>query len=257
MSGRELVLLRGLRKTFPGPTLAAAPVVALDAFDLSVREGEFVSLLGPSGCGKTTVLRIMAGLDRPDAGTLASAVLDAREGGLGFVFQDPTLMPWASAADNVWLPLRLAGVSRADAAGRVAALLELVGVAEFRDALPHTLSGGMRMRVALARALVTRPRLLLMDEPFAALDEITRLRLNDDLLRLKQETGCTIVFVTHSVYESAYLSTRLAVMSRSPGRVIAEIAIDLPERRHEELRRDPRYLEACAAASRALAQASS
>jgi NitT/TauT family transport system ATP-binding protein len=164
-------------------------------------------------------------------------------------------MPWASVSDNVWLPLRLAGRSRKEVAPRIEALLDLVGIAPFAAALPHELSGGMKMRVALARALVTRPRLLLMDEPFAALDEITRLRLNDDLLRLKAETGCTIIFVTHSVYESVYLSTRLAVMSQRPGRVIAEIPIDLPNVRNESLRRDPRYLEGCAAASAALGEA--
>ncbi|MFO1146930.1 MAG: ABC transporter ATP-binding protein [Alsobacter sp.] len=250
-----LVRLSGVDKSFEGPEAGGPETRALRGFDLVVRAGEFVSLLGPSGCGKTTALRLIAGLETPDAGVIEGAALDAREGGLGFVFQEPTLMPWASAADNVWLPLRLAGLSRRQALPRIEALLELVGVADFRDALPHTLSGGMKMRVALARALVTRPRLLLMDEPFAALDEITRLRLNDDLLRLQRETSCTIVFVTHSIYESAYLSTRLAVMSRAPGRVVAEIPIDLPLLRDEGLRRDPRYLAACEAASRALAAA--
>jgi NitT/TauT family transport system ATP-binding protein len=255
MTPRPLVSLQGLAKSYPGPTPGAPAVQALDGFDLVVREGEFVSLLGPSGCGKTTALRLIAGLETPDRGVIEGAALEAGEGGLGFVFQDPTLMPWASAADNVWFPLRLAGIGRREALPRIEALLDLVGVAAFRDALPHTLSGGMKMRVALARALVTWPRLLLMDEPFAALDEITRLRLNDDLLRLQRETGCTIVFVTHSIYESAYLSTRIAVMSRAPGHVVAEIPIDLPPLRDESLRRDPRYLAACAAASRALATA--
>ncbi len=250
-----LVRLVGVDKSFEGPEPGGPDVEALRGFDLVVREGEFVSLLGPSGCGKTTALRLIAGLETPDAGVIEGVALEAGEGGLGFVFQEPTLMPWASAADNVWLPLRLAGMSRRQALPRIEALLSLVGVAEFRDALPHTLSGGMKMRVALARALVTRPRLLLMDEPFAALDEITRLRLNDDLLRLQRETGCTIVFVTHSIYESAYLSTRLAVMSRAPGRVVAEIPIDLPVLRDESQRRDPRYLAACETASRALAAA--
>jgi NitT/TauT family transport system ATP-binding protein len=245
-------LLRGVGKTFPGETFGGAGTTALQGFDLTVQDGEFVSLLGPSGCGKTTALRLIAGLETPDEGVIEGQALEAGEGGLGFVFQDPTLMPWASVADNVWLPLRLAGRSRGEASSRIETLLDLVGIAPFAKALPHELSGGMKMRVALARALVTRPRLLLMDEPFAALDEITRLRLNDDLLRLKDETGCTIVFVTHSVYESVYLSTRLAVMSQRPGRVIAEIPIDLPARRDESLRRDPRYLDGCAAASRAL-----
>lgn len=255
MTPAALVSLRALRKSFPGPTPSSPRVLALDGLDLAVGEGEFVSLLGPSGCGKTTALRIIAGLEEPDSGEVTGETLTPGEGGLAYVFQEPNLLPWASAADNVWFPLRLAGIDRAAARGRIAAVLALAGIADFAEALPRALSGGMRMRVALARALVTRPRLLLMDEPFAALDEITRLRLNDDLLRLQAETGCTIVFVTHSVYESAYLSTRLVVMSRRPGRVLAEIPVDLPPARHEAMRRDPRYLDAAAAASAALATA--
>jgi NitT/TauT family transport system ATP-binding protein len=254
-SGSPLVTLRGLRKSFPGPVDGGRRVRALGGLDLQVREGEFLSLLGPSGCGKTTALRIIAGLEAPDEGSVEGEALSPGEGGLSFVFQEPNLLPWASTADNVWFPLRLAGVGRAAARQRIEAVLSLVGIADFAEALPRTLSGGMRMRVALARALVTRPRLLLMDEPFAALDEITRLRLNDDLLRLQAETGCTIVFVTHSVYESAYLSTRLVVLSQRPGRVVAEIPITLPPLRNEAMRRDPRYLAAAAEASRALADA--
>jgi NitT/TauT family transport system ATP-binding protein len=255
MSRRAVVTLKGLTKTYAGPTPDAPRVLALDGLDLVVREGEFLSLLGPSGCGKTTALRLIAGLEEPDGGSIEGEALAPGEAGLAYVFQEPNLLPWASAADNVWFPLRLSGMSRTAALPRVEAALSLVGVADFAQALPGTLSGGMRMRVALARALVTRPRLLLMDEPFAALDEITRLRLNDDLLRLQRETGCTIVFVTHSVYESAYLSTRLLVLSRRPGRVIAEIPVDLPAIRDEAMRRDPRYLDAAAAASRAIALA--
>ncbi|PSC03433.1 hypothetical protein SLNSH_18750 [Alsobacter soli] len=228
---------------------------ALSGLTLDVREGEFLSLLGPSGCGKTTALRIMAGLERATAGRVEGRTIAAGEGGLSFVFQDPTLMPWASAADNVWLPLRITGLSRKAAAGRISEALQLVGVSDFADALPSQLSGGMRMRVSIARALVTRPRLLLMDEPFAALDEITRFRLNDDLLRLKREIGCTIVFVTHSVYESVYLSTRVVVMTRRPGRVLAEIPVDLPADRNDGTRREPAYLELCQRASEALARA--
>ncbi|MCP8939710.1 ABC transporter ATP-binding protein [Alsobacter sp. SYSU M60028] len=241
-----LVSLAGVGKAFDNG------VVALQGVDLAVAEGEFLALLGPSGCGKTTVLRLIAGLDEPSAGAIAGQALAAREGGLGYVFQDATLLPWANVADNVFLPLRLAGVARRDADERIAAMLRLVGIDGFAGALPHQLSGGMRMRVAIARALVTRPRLLLMDEPFAALDEITRFRLNDDLLRLKHETGCTVVFVTHSVYEAVYLSTRVAVMSARPGRILREIAVDLPARRDDALRRDPAYLALCAEASAAL-----
>ena len=238
--------LNGVGKTFANGT------EALSGLDLEVRAGEVVSLLGPSGCGKTTALRIIAGLQVPTSGTVERTALAQAPGAVSFVFQDATLMPWASAADNVWLPLRIAGVSRRDAAPRVRELLALVGVADFADALPQELSGGMRMRVAIARALVTRPQLLLMDEPFAALDEITRFRLNDDLLVLVRQMGCTVVFVTHSVYESVYLSTRLLVMTTRPGRVARQIDVNLPAWRTPALRRDPAYLSYCAQASAAL-----
>jgi len=230
-------------------------VTALARLDLIVRRAEFLSLLGPSGCGKSTALRLIAGLEQPSAGKIdwAKGATGPRgRPSIGFVFQDPTLMPWASVESNVFLPLRLEGWSRRDAEGRVSEVLALVGLTDFRKAVPRELSGGMKMRVSIARALVTRPSLLLMDEPFAALDEITRFKLNDDLMRLKQEMGCTVVFVTHSIYESAYLSTRIAVMAARPGRVIAEIGIDLPLPRQEHFRREQAYLEACAKASDAL-----
>jgi NitT/TauT family transport system ATP-binding protein len=214
-----LVALQGLTKVF------ANGVTALADLDLAIRTGEFVSLLGPSGCGKSTVLRIIAGLAQPTDGRITwpgSADDDHREE-IGFVFQEPTLMPWADVADNVWLPLRLRGMSKRKARDRIAESLALVGLSDFAKAYPRELSGGMKMRVSIARALSLKPRLLLMDEPFAALDEITRFRLNDDLLRLQNELRCTIVFVTHSVYESAYLSSRIAVMSPRPGRIAAEI----------------------------------
>src|SRR5882724_10674191 len=180
-SAAPIVSLRDVAKTF------ANGVAALDHLDLDVRPGEFLSLLGPSGCGKSTALRLMAGLSKPSSGAIEWAggrARDARSGHLGFVFQEPTLMPWATVADNVRLPLRLTGLAHDKAASRVTAALERVGLADFAAAYPRELSGGMKMRVSLARALVTEPTLLLMDEPFAALDEITRFKLNDDLLAL-------------------------------------------------------------------------
>ncbi len=203
-------------------------ITALARLDLCVRAGEFLSLLGPSGCGKSTALRLIAGLEPASFGQDRMGERAARTArpSIGFVFQDPTLMPWASVESNVFLPLRLAGWSFRDALPRIEEALSLVGLSDFKKAVPRELSGGMKMRVSIARALVTRPSLLLMDEPFAALDEITRFKLNDDLMRLKQEIGCTVIFVTHSIYESAYLSTRIAVMAARPGRIIAEIGID-------------------------------
>jgi NitT/TauT family transport system ATP-binding protein len=247
--GPPLVTLAGISKDFKNG------VTALSRLDLCVRSGEFLSLLGPSGCGKSTALRLIAGLERPSSGRIdwAPGAKGARgRPSIGFVFQDPTLMPWASVESNVFLPLRLEGSSFRDAASRVGEALALVGLADFKKAVPRELSGGMKMRVSIARALVTRPRLLLMDEPFAALDEITRFKLNDDLMRLQQEMGCTVVFVTHSIYESAYLSTRIAVMAARPGRVIAEIGIDEALPRGEHFRREGAYLEACGRAADAL-----
>jgi NitT/TauT family transport system ATP-binding protein len=243
-----LVSLRGVRKTFANGT------TALSGLDLDIHPGEFVSLLGPSGCGKSTALRIVAGLAEPTAGHVewpGSASEDHR-GEIGFVFQEPTLMPWANVADNVWLPLRLRGVPRRTAMPAVEECLSLVGLAGFAHAYPRELSGGMKMRVSIARALSLRPKLLLMDEPFAALDEITRFKLNDDLLRLQRELGCTVVFVTHSVYESVYLSTRIVVMAARPGRVVEEINVDAPAIRDEGFRASPAYSEQCQRASRAL-----
>ena len=245
---RTFVSLRGLSKIF------ANGVTALSDFDLDIREGEFVSLLGPSGCGKSTVLRIIAGLVRSSSGGISwpgSSGHDHRSE-TGFVFQEPTLMPWASVADNVWLPLRLRGVSRQDAAERIAQSLALVGLESFREAYPRELSGGMKMRVSIARALSVRPRLLLMDEPFGALDEITRFKLNDDLLALKRHLGCTIVFVTHSVYESAYLSDRIAVMTPRPGRIAAVIETPGPHRRDADYRTSAPFADLCREVSQAL-----
>lgn len=225
--------------------------VALAGLDLDVREGELLTLLGPSGCGKSTILRLIAGLDNVTSGTLTRD-FERDHASIGFVFQDPTLMPWASVFDNVFLPLRLRGRARNEGTPVVEEVLGLVGLGSFPMVFPRELSGGMRMRVSIARALVLRPPLLLMDEPFAALDEITRFKLNDDLLALQGELGTTIVFVTHSVFESVYLSTRIAVIASRPGRVVAEIAIDAPSPRDRDFRTSSVYAHYCAHASRAL-----
>jgi NitT/TauT family transport system ATP-binding protein len=243
-----LVSLREITKVFSNG------VTALAGFDLDVFAGDFVTLLGPSGCGKSTVLRLIAGLAQPTEGrvTWPGSTDDDHRGEIGFVFQDPTLMPWANVADNVWLPLRLRGVSKHDARDRIAESLTLVGLSDFAKAYPRELSGGMRMRTSIARALSLKPRLLLMDEPFAALDEIARFRLNDDLLRLQSDLRCTIVFVTHSVYESAYLSSRIAVVSPRPGRVVAEIKGEFPGPRSKDFRTSGRYAQLCGQISQVL-----
>jgi NitT/TauT family transport system ATP-binding protein len=251
-----IISLHGIAKRF------GARVTALDPIDLEVGRGEFLSLLGPSGCGKTTLLRIIAGLSEPSAGERRVA-LAAQNGGraapgrIGFVFQDPTLMPWSTVLGNVLLPFRLAGRVGAAERQRAAAELGAVGLAGFERAYPRQLSGGMRMRVSIARALVTDPDLLLLDEPFAALDEITRMALNDDLLLLWERRRPTVVFVTHSVFESVYLSTRIAVMTARPGRIAADLAIELPQPRTRALRTTPAYAALCAALSARLADAMS
>jgi NitT/TauT family transport system ATP-binding protein len=230
-------------------------VTALGPLDLDVARGEFVSLLGPSGCGKSTALRLIAGLVAPSAGTVdvshRAGMTDGRYP-IGFVFQEPTLMPWANVRDNVRLPLKLANIATAEADQRVSAALAQVGLTEFAGAFPRELSGGMKMRVSLARALVTDPDILLMDEPFAALDEITRFRLNNDLLALWRNLGKTIIFVTHSVFESVYLSQRVIVMTARPGRISAEFRIDTPEPRGEEFRTSAGYAAICREVSGAL-----
>jgi NitT/TauT family transport system ATP-binding protein len=247
--GQPLIAARGLRRVFGNGT------VALDGLDLDIPAGAFVSLLGPSGCGKSTVLRLLAGLDEPDGGALDWPGGRLARGETGFVFQDPTLLPWASVRDNVYLPLRIAGVERDAAASEIDAAIRLVGLDGFADAKPYQLSGGMRMRVSVARALATKPRLLLMDEPFAALDEMTRFQLNDDLLRIFRQTGCTIVFVTHSVFEAVYLSQRVAVMSPRPGRVLARHDIPLLWPRDAAMRTGPEFGALCRAISADLAAA--
>jgi len=246
-----LVALRGVGKTF------ANGVKALDSLDLTVRAGEFLTLLGPSGCGKSTALRIVAGLSEPTRGevTWSDAAGDAAQARrqIGFVFQEPTLMPWATIAANVRLPLRLRRL--ADAPARVDAALERVGLAGFADSYPRELSGGMKMRASIARALVTEPRLLLMDEPFAALDEITRFRLNGDLLALWQSLRKTVIFVTHSVFESVFLSSRIIVMTARPGRVFKELVVAASYPRDERFRTSAEYAGLCRMASEALAAA--
>jgi NitT/TauT family transport system ATP-binding protein len=244
------VSLRGVTKVYDSGVMALGPL------DLDVSKGEFVSLLGPSGCGKSTALRLIAGLNAPTSGTVgvSSQAGPARPGhSVGFVFQEPTLMPWASVRQNVRLPLKLAQTPAVEANARVAEALTQVGLGEFADAYPRELSGGMKMRVSLARALVTDPDILLMDEPFAALDEITRFRLNNDLLSLWRNLRKTIIFVTHSVFESVYLSQRVIVMTSRPGRIGAEFRIDAAEPRGEDFRTSADYAGYCRTVSNALA----
>lgn len=237
----HLLRLQGVTHLYGGGK--GRSLLALDGVGLEVGHGDFLSLLGPSGCGKSTLLRLIAGLETPSSGAIAWPDGKPAPGDIGFVFQEPTLMPWASVADNVRLPLRL--TRRRALPADIQAVLDLVGLRDFAGAYPRELSGGMKMRAALARALITRPRLLLLDEPFAALDEITRFRLNEDLLRIWRERRCTVIFVTHSVFEAAFLSQRVAVMSPRPGRILAEEAIDLPALRVSELRTDAAYSAIC------------
>lgn len=221
-------------KIYPNGTRALLPV------DLTIRQGEFVTLLGPSGCGKSTLLKMIAGLTDPTDGKLLLWRQDGRRRDrslpLSFVFQEATLMPWSTVHNNVRLPLDLAGVPRAQANTRVSEVLELVGLGRFAQVLPRELSGGMQMRVSIARGLVTRPKLLLMDEPFGALDEITRNKLDSDLLNLWQERGLTVVFVTHSIFEAVFLSQRVIMMAARPGRIVEDITIDHPFPRDEGFR---------------------
>ena len=244
------VAARGLEKRF------ANGVEALRSVDLAVGNGRFASIVGPSGCGKSTLLRLVAGLEEPSGGALAvdGRAPRARGAGpdLGFVFQDPTLLPWRPVARNVGLPLEL---RRSPDPGRVGELLDLVGLTEFADAFPAQLSGGMRMRASIARALATRPRLLLLDEPFGALDEITRQRLNEELLHLWQEDGWTGLFVTHNVPEAIFLGQQVLVMSARPGRILAEIDVPFPYPRDPLLRTAPEFIRLAGEISGRLAQA--
>lgn len=227
-------------KIYPNGTRALLPV------DLSLREGEFVTLLGPSGCGKSTLLKMVAGLLEPSDGRLLlwrKPVAELAQTGrrMAFVFQSPTLMPWSSVRSNVRLPLDLAGVPRAEAEARVSEVLALVGLSQFDRALPRALSGGMQMRVSIARGLVTEPDLLLMDEPFGALDEITRHKLDADLLELWRKKKLTVIFVTHSIHEAVFLSSRVVMMAARPGRVVEQFFIDEPHPRHADFMVSPQF----------------
>lgn len=230
-------------------------VAALAAIDLHVESGEFVTLLGPSGCGKSTLLRMIAGLT-PASGGRLTVRSRADKGALAFVFQQATLMPWASVRRNVRLPLELHAAPDSVADTRVAEALALVGLGEFARTRPRELSGGMQMRTSIARALVTHPRVLLMDEPFGALDEITRNRLDVDIRRLWSERGLTVLFVTHSIYEAVFLSTRVLVMSRRPGRIIGEVRVDEAHPRGDDFRMSERFAAQCRKLSELLAAGS-
>jgi NitT/TauT family transport system ATP-binding protein len=242
MTDAAAVSLRQVGKTF-----AAGDVTALRDIDLEIQPGEFISLIGPSGCGKSTLLRVIGDLIRPSSGEVVvngkTAHRARRDGDYGIVFQDPVLYDWRTVARNIALPLEMKGWNGKRRDERVRELMELVELTGFEKRHPWELSGGMQQRVSIARALSFSPALLLMDEPFGALDEMTRERLNGELLRIWQDTGCTVVFVTHSIAEAVFLSTRVVVMSPRPGRVTQIIPIDLPQPRTWETREDPRFFE--------------
>jgi NitT/TauT family transport system ATP-binding protein len=253
---KPLIAVRGLSKVWPNGAEALRDVT----LDLP-SSPQFLSLVGPSGCGKSTLLRLIAGLERPTEGTLAWPSATATHGAnksapkIGYVFQEPTLMPWATVFENVYLPFKISGVSRRDAREAIMEALRGVHLEDAAGRYPRELSGGMKMRVSVARALAPRPQILLMDEPFAALDEITRLKLNNDLLALWDSLGMTVIFVTHSVFESVYLSNRIVVMAAGPGRIAADLPIEAPYPRDEAFRTSALYADACRAVSAALKRA--
>ncbi|MGB3515413.1 MAG: ABC transporter ATP-binding protein [Elainellaceae cyanobacterium] len=249
MTFSSAIRLRHVGKTYANGT------VALDDVNLAIAPTEFVSLVGPSGCGKSTVLRLMAGLSPLSNGTVEWGDALSRDR-LSFVFQDASLMPWATVQDNVRLPLRLAGVPKAKAEAAIANALKMVDLQGYERAYPRQLSGGMKMRVSIARSLVTQPSLMLMDEPFGALDEMTRSRLNSDILHLWETQRWTVVFVTHNIYEAVYLSQRVVVMAAQPGRIVADIAIDAPYPRNDAFRTSPLFNNYCRDVAQQLAEAS-
>jgi NitT/TauT family transport system ATP-binding protein len=248
-----VVALKGVTVRF---TTERGVVTALDKIDLEVNAGGFLTLLGPSGCGKSTLLRVVSDLIAPTAGNLkvlgvAPAVARARRD-IGFVFQDAALLPWRTALQNVELPLEVGGGKMRPGRRTPRELLNLVGLSGWENALPHELSGGMRQRVSIARALVNDPKLLLMDEPFGALDEITRDRLNEELLRVWEETGATVLFVTHSIYEAAFLGQKVLLLAARPGRVREIVPVPLPSPRRIALRETPAFVELVAHLRRVL-----
>lgn len=248
MTGQPAITLTQCNKTFKNG------FVALKDLDLSINKSEFVSLVGPSGCGKSTLLRIVAGLTVLSSGSLGWGE-GANQSEIAFVFQEPALMPWAKVIDNVQLPLKLAGIPKKKAVATVLDALRLVGLENFKSVYPRQLSGGMKMRASIARALVTSPQVLLMDEPFGALDDITRTKLNNDLLTLWSQQRWTVLFVTHNIYEAVYLSERVVVMAAQPGRVVAEILINEPLPRTEAFRTSLPYSHYCRQVAEALALA--
>lgn len=244
-----LIELTGVTKRFRSGAQVLSDV------SLTVDRGEFISLIGPSGCGKSTILRLTAGLDTPSSGTVRSPALNtSAKGTTSFVFQEATLMPWTSVFNNVWLPLRLQGLSRDESLARVTQALKSVGLEDFAQAYPAQLSGGMKMRASIARALITEPKILLMDEPFAALDDLSRYRLNDDLLRWQQDTAISTLFVTHNIAEAVFLSKRVLVMGARPGRIVDELTIDAPYPRSPSFRESSDFLSHCRSLSLALRQ---
>jgi NitT/TauT family transport system ATP-binding protein len=255
MTGTDSVVVRGVGKRFATKT---GDVSALEGIDLTVAAGEFVSLIGPSGCGKSTLLRLIADLDSPTSGTVEvfgkPAVRARRDQDYGIAFQRAGLLPWRTVAANIALPLELHGVGAAERKARVAELAELVGLTDFADRHPDQLSGGMQQRVAIARAMAERPRLLLMDEPFGALDEMTRERMQAELARLAAETGAAVVFVTHSIPEAVFLSDRIVVMSPRPGRItdVIETGFGKDAARDESLREAPSFFDRVTAVREAL-----
>lgn len=249
VQGSPLIELAGVTKHFPTGAQVLSDV------SLTVHRGEFVSLIGPSGCGKSTILRLTAGLERPSSGTVRSPAVDTRtQGTTSFVFQEATLMPWTSVFNNVWLPLRLQGLCRDKSVARVTQALKSVGLEDFAQAYPAQLSGGMKMRASIARALITEPQILLMDEPFAALDDLSRYKLNDDLLCWQHDTAISTLFVTHNIAEAVFLSKRVLVMGARPGRIVHELTIDAPYPRSPSFRESSDFLSYCRSLNSALRQ---